>query len=117
MWVTMFDFRFVLQGATFTIMFASLVMILYSRLRFGRLTSGMPGVVSLVLHIMIFYASIGIREFVGFDITEFVNECAGTEIISYGLWSSAIRLQTAILLVFMVLTVIRRQSWIKSIGE
>ena len=111
------DYRLILQGITLAIVSLAIVILVYSRIRFGRFANGMIGVLSLLVHVFVFYVSIYMREYGGFDLIGLINESFGEDIMSYGLWSSAIRLQTAILIMFMVLTVVRRQAWIKSIGE
>ena len=108
------DVRLFVQGVTLLVSLCIFTCAISFRIKYKFLPAGMIGVVVLVVHIISFYTFILLRGFAGFDIIGFLNEIVGREILSYGLWSSAIRLQTAIEILLMSLIIVRRHRWARS---
>ena len=69
------------------------------------------GATALAVHISIYYFFVLLWAFDIFSITAFINELAGENCISFGLWSSAIRLQTVGELLMMAIILYRRYAW------
>lgn len=100
-----------IQIVTLVLCVFTLVFFLISKFKFGKIPSRMYGVIALCSHIIIYYVFVLLWEADIFSLPNFVNKYLGGDIISFGLWSSAIRLQTALELVLMSITVYRRASW------
>ena len=111
------DYRVLFQGLSLILSVATLLIFLYTRIAFGRLSSSAASAIALAFHIMLFYLAICAREYFGVDIISIINNSLfGDQVLAYGDWSSAIRLQTVASVLLMALTVVRRERWINSVG-
>ena len=111
------DYRILFQCLSLAIVTVTLGIFLFTRIKYGVVSSNITGAVALVIHIMVFYIAICVREYFGFDIISTINySLFGDQILAYGDWSSAIRLQTVASVLLMALTVVRRERWINSAG-
>ena len=73
------------------------------------------GVFVLCLHIIIYYTFVLLWSAGIFYLPEFINDLFGFEFFGFGVWSAAIRLQTAIEILLMALTIKRRQTWMNTL--
>lgn len=115
MGIDTYDIRVTMQSITLLVMVIVAISIIAYRIKYGYLSRSLWGVCALVIHIIIFYTCVLLAEFDIFDAIAFVQQALHCDLISYGTWSSAIRLQTAIELLLMTLTVAWRRSWINSV--
>ena len=109
------DFRVLFQCASMIVALIALCIFIAARVKYGRSSSNTVGAIALLLHIVVFYTAVCVREYAGVDILLYISEAVRVEFV-YGDWSAAIRLQMVISLLLMALTVVRRERWIKLAG-
>jgi len=109
------DFRGLFQCASVIVALISLAVLIFARIKYGRSSSNTVGAIAVLLHIIVFYIFVCIREYAGIDLLLYVSNAIGAEFV-YGDWSAAIRLQVVISLLLMALTVVRREKWIRLAG-
>lgn len=106
--------RLLFQSMTMIVFLLSIMIYVYIVAISGKFPSELRGIFCLSIHIVLFYTFVILDTLGIFSITLFVNGIFGERIMSFTLWSSAIRLQTSIEVLLMSLTVLRRYRWIKS---
>lgn len=111
-----FDYvRLAFQLLTLSVVFVAITVLIVARLRRYCSIQYCVAPLSLLIHIAVFYIFVILATCGSFNVTTYINEVLGINVISFGTWSSAIRLQTALELLIMVLMSCRRNLWIKSI--
>jgi len=101
------DLRVAFQIVTFILLAITLIAYCIIHKKFGYTPRKHWGIIALIMHLMIFYVFVIFRSLGIFDLTIFIDELFGVGIISFGTWSAAIRLQTAIELLLMSLSILR----------
>lgn len=112
--VDTYDLRLTLQSITLAVMIFSALAVAWFRIKYKYIPRSFWGICALIIHVILFYTLVILSEVGVFNVIEFAKETFNCQVLTFGTWSSAIRLQTAIEIFLMIGTVVRRQSWINS---
>lgn len=107
------EFSVPFQVLSWLIALLTLSIFCYYRIKYGKLSTSMSAALSLIVHLFVFYTFVLLWVSNIYYLPGFLNDLIGKNIITFGLWSSALRLHTSIDLAIMALTIIRRESWIR----
>ena len=109
------DVRIYIQIATMLIVAISALFFYKYRGNAAFCGRNSCGVLVLCLHIILYYFFVILWHYDVFYLPEFVNSILGDDIFGFGIWSAGIRLQTAIEILLMALTIKRRQTWLNTL--
>lgn len=104
--------KIIIQSISFMILIATVVKLLLYRKRVGRLPRAGVNLLSLSVHLVIFYLFVMLANAGIFDLLAVLNDLFGVDYLTYHLWSSAIRLQTVIEIFIMASSLRERITWI-----
>ena len=109
------NYRPFVQVVTLALCLFALAIMILVRIKSGTYPRSLYGVTALAVHHVIFYIFVLLASLGSCSILDLANQFLGTNILTFSLWSSALRLQTSMELLFMSLTVYRRYAWTQGV--
>lgn len=111
--------HYLLYIITLLIAVSVLGILVWTKIKFKRLSAGMCGVATLTFHILVFSVVTIISKYLNVNLVSWFAHLLPYEwlqhVITYSSWCSAILIQTLIEVLLMVLLVVRRQMWTRNL--
>jgi hypothetical protein len=107
------DYRIPLQFISWLVALFTLALLCYYKIKYGKIRPILSILISLVIHLFVFYTFVLLWSADVFSIMDFLNELVDRDLFSFTLWSSTLRLHTSIGLAMIVLWSLRRESWVR----
>ena len=103
--------KLLVHSVSFILVLATIFIVLRRRLSVGRFPHAHVSVLSLSVHMSVFYFFVLLAGFDIFDVLAWISSQVYPHHITYQLWASAIKLQAVFELLILAISVAGREGW------